>query len=121
MTNRVPFVQFFPRAEKLHHVLRSLQHVIDDKHLAKIFPTLSLLAFKQALNLKQIIIRSTLPNLQDNIDHTTLPWQPLQDMPDHLLWILPSHVGTPPTMCIADIDVTWPVLSISNAASKDAL
>eukprot|EP00061_Rhincodon_typus_P017715 g46541.t1 len=38
MIDRVSFiVQYFPRVEKLHHVLCSLQHVIDDdKHLAKI-------------------------------------------------------------------------------------
>eukprot|EP00061_Rhincodon_typus_P011578 g36700.t1 len=30
MTDRVPFViQYFPGAEKLHHVLHSLQHIID--------------------------------------------------------------------------------------------
>ncbi|XP_067849122.1 uncharacterized protein [Heptranchias perlo] len=47
-TNRVPFVvQYFPGAEKLHHVLRSLQHVIDDdEHLAMAIPTPPLLAFK---------------------------------------------------------------------------
>eukprot|EP00061_Rhincodon_typus_P015298 g42900.t1 len=40
-TNRVPFVvQYFPGVEKLHHVLRSLQHIIyDNEHLIKIFPT----------------------------------------------------------------------------------
>eukprot|EP00061_Rhincodon_typus_P009949 g33842.t1 len=39
--DRVPFiVQYFPGVQKLHHVLRSLQHIIDDdEHLAKIFPT----------------------------------------------------------------------------------
>eukprot|EP00061_Rhincodon_typus_P011036 g35760.t1 len=40
-TNRVLFaIQYFPRAEKLRHVLCSLQHVVDDnEHLAKIIPT----------------------------------------------------------------------------------
>eukprot|EP00061_Rhincodon_typus_P012161 g37724.t1 len=46
-TDRVPFIiQYFPRAEKLHHALCSLQHVIDE-HLTKIFPTPPLLTFKQ--------------------------------------------------------------------------
>eukprot|EP00061_Rhincodon_typus_P006940 g28086.t1 len=72
-TVRVPFiVQYFPRAEKLHHVLRSLQYDIeDDKHLAKIIPTPPLLTFKQPPNLKQTIICSKLPSLQDNINHNT--------------------------------------------------
>eukprot|EP00061_Rhincodon_typus_P003020 g19089.t1 len=64
-----------PGVETLHHVLRNLQHIIDDdEHLTKIFPTPPLLSFKQPSNLKQTIIRSKLPSLQDNIDHnTTLP------------------------------------------------
>ncbi|XP_078063671.1 uncharacterized protein LOC144489689 [Mustelus asterias] len=54
-------VQYFPRAEKLQHLLRSLQHVIDeDEHLAKAIPTPPLLAFKQPHNLKQTIVRSKL-------------------------------------------------------------
>eukprot|EP00061_Rhincodon_typus_P007014 g28260.t1 len=44
---------YFPGAGKLHHVLYSLQHVIDDnKHLAKIIPTPPLLTFKQPPNLR---------------------------------------------------------------------
>lgn len=72
-TDRVPFVvQYFPGAEKLRHLLRSLQHVIDDdEHLAKAIPTPPLLAFKQPPNLKQTIIRSKLPNLQENSNHDT--------------------------------------------------
>eukprot|EP00061_Rhincodon_typus_P004985 g23890.t1 len=72
-TDRVSFIiQYFPRAEKPHHVLRCLQHVIDDdEHLAKVFPTPPLLAFKQLPNLKQTIVRSKLLNLQDNIYHNT--------------------------------------------------
>ncbi|XP_048472408.1 probable G-protein coupled receptor 139 [Rhincodon typus] len=48
MTDRVPFVtQYFPGAEKLCHVLHSLQHVIDnDENLAKIFAVPELLEFK---------------------------------------------------------------------------
>eukprot|EP00061_Rhincodon_typus_P003619 g20533.t1 len=71
-TNRVPFIiQYFPGAEKLRHVLCSLQHIInDDEHLAKTIPTSPLPAFKQPPNLKQIIVRSKLPSLQD-IDHNT--------------------------------------------------
>eukprot|EP00061_Rhincodon_typus_P003476 g20186.t1 len=65
-------VQYFPGAEKLHHVLRSLQHIInDDELLTKIFPTPPLLAFKQPPNLKQAIVCRKLPSLQDNIDHNT--------------------------------------------------
>eukprot|EP00061_Rhincodon_typus_P011952 g37336.t1 len=79
MTDRVPFVvQYVPRADKLSHVLRSLQHDIDDyEHLAKIFPRPPLPAFKQPPNLKQTIVRSKLPSLQDDIDHNTM--QPRQD------------------------------------------
>ncbi|XP_078072210.1 protein NOXP20-like isoform X1 [Mustelus asterias] len=73
MVDRVPFVvQYFPRAEKLRHLLWSLQHVIDeDEHLAKAIPTPPLLAFKQPRNLKQTIVRSKLPSLQENSDHDT--------------------------------------------------
>eukprot|EP00061_Rhincodon_typus_P006573 g27348.t1 len=72
-TDRVPFVvQCFPGAEKLHHVLCSLQHVInDDELLTKIFPTPPLLIFKQLPNRKQTIVHSKLLSLQDNIDHNT--------------------------------------------------
>eukprot|EP00061_Rhincodon_typus_P006060 g26291.t1 len=74
MTPGVPFVvQYFLGAERLHHVLRSLQHAIDDnEHLTKIIPTPPLLAFKQPPNLKQTIIHGKLPSLQDNIDHNTI-------------------------------------------------
>eukprot|EP00061_Rhincodon_typus_P007920 g30076.t1 len=73
-SNWVPFVtQYFPGAKKLRHVLRSLQHVIDDiEHLAKIFATPPLLAFKQTPNLKQNIVCNKLPSLQDNINHNTI-------------------------------------------------
>eukprot|EP00061_Rhincodon_typus_P010453 g34759.t1 len=73
MTDRVPFIiQYFPRAEKLRHVLRSLQHVInDDKHLTKTITMPPLLTFKQPPNLKQTIVCSKLPSLQENIDHNT--------------------------------------------------
>eukprot|EP00061_Rhincodon_typus_P004541 g22841.t1 len=73
MTDRVPFIiLYFPDTEKLHHVLCSLQHIIeDDEQLAKIFPTPPLLTFKQPPNLKFTIVRSKLPSLQDNIDHDT--------------------------------------------------
>eukprot|EP00061_Rhincodon_typus_P017683 g46481.t1 len=73
MTDRVPFVvQYFPRANNLHRVLHSLQHVINDnEHLTKIFPTPPLLTFKQPPKLKQTIVHSKLPSLQDNIDHIT--------------------------------------------------
>eukprot|EP00061_Rhincodon_typus_P009467 g33005.t1 len=66
-TDRVPFViQYFPGAERLRHVLHSLQYVINDnQHLTKIFPTPWLLTFKQPPNLKQTIVHS----LRDNNDH----------------------------------------------------
>eukprot|EP00061_Rhincodon_typus_P012638 g38502.t1 len=72
-TDRAPFVvQYFPGAENLHYVFHGLQHVIDDnKHLAKISPMPLLLAFKQLRKLKQTIVHSKLPSLQDNIDHNT--------------------------------------------------
>eukprot|EP00061_Rhincodon_typus_P003168 g19446.t1 len=69
-----PFiVQYFLGAEKLHHVFCSLQHIInDDEHLTKIFPTPSLLTFKQLPNLRQNIARSKLPSLQDYVNHNTI-------------------------------------------------
>eukprot|EP00061_Rhincodon_typus_P013589 g40049.t1 len=72
MTDRVPFViQYFPGAQKLHHVLRSFQHIIvdDDERFAKIFPMPPLLTFKQPPNLKQTIVYSKPPSLQDDINH----------------------------------------------------
>eukprot|EP00061_Rhincodon_typus_P017951 g46901.t1 len=74
MSNRVHFiVQHFPGAEKLCHDLRNLQHIIDDNELLiKIFLTPPLLTFKQMPNLKQTIVRSKLPSLQDNIEHNTI-------------------------------------------------
>eukprot|EP00061_Rhincodon_typus_P011910 g37280.t1 len=92
-TDRVPFiVQYFPRAEKLRHVLCSLQLVInDDECLAKIIPMPPLLAFKQLPNLKQIIVRSQLPSLQDNVDHNT---------------IKPCHSNLCKTCQIIDMDTT---------------
>eukprot|EP00061_Rhincodon_typus_P017164 g45738.t1 len=73
MTERVPFVvQYFPRAEKLRYVLCSLQHVIDDNEcLAKAISMLPFLAFKQPPNLKETIICSKLPSLQENSDRNT--------------------------------------------------
>eukprot|EP00061_Rhincodon_typus_P011583 g36712.t1 len=74
MSNRVLFIdQYFERVEKLRHVLHSLQRIIDDdEHLAKIFPTPPLLAFKQSPKLKQTIVHSKLPSLQDNVDRNTI-------------------------------------------------
>eukprot|EP00061_Rhincodon_typus_P009287 g32675.t1 len=48
MTDRVPFViQYLVRAERLHHALHSLQHVIDNnEHLTKISALPPLLTFK---------------------------------------------------------------------------
>eukprot|EP00061_Rhincodon_typus_P006029 g26224.t1 len=91
--DRVPFiVQYFLGAEKLRHVLCSLQHVIDvDEHLAKIFRTSPLLAFKQSPNLKQTFVRSKLPSLQDNIDHNI---------------IQPCHGNLCKTCQIIDMDTT---------------
>eukprot|EP00061_Rhincodon_typus_P009813 g33603.t1 len=73
MSIRVPcIVQYFPGVEKLRHVLHSLQHIInDDEDLTMIFPMLPLLAFKQPPKLKQTIIHSKLPSLQENINHNT--------------------------------------------------
>eukprot|EP00061_Rhincodon_typus_P009380 g32847.t1 len=72
-TNRVPCaVQYFLGTEKLHHILRSFQHTIDDdEHLTKIFTMPPILTFKHPPNLKQTIVHSKLPSLQDNIDHNT--------------------------------------------------
>eukprot|EP00061_Rhincodon_typus_P017993 g46959.t1 len=73
-TDRVSFViRYIPGAEKLCHVLRSLQHLIDDnEHLSKIFLMPLLLAFNQPPNFKHPIVRSKLPSLQDNIDHNII-------------------------------------------------
>eukprot|EP00061_Rhincodon_typus_P012599 g38439.t1 len=56
-SDRVPFViQYFPGVEKQCHVLRSLQHIInDDEHLTKIFHMPPLLASKQLPNLTQTL------------------------------------------------------------------
>ncbi|XP_072357570.1 uncharacterized protein [Scyliorhinus torazame] len=74
-TDRIPFVvQYFPGAEKLRHLLHSLQHVIDDdEHLAKVIPKPPLLAFKQPRNLKRTIVCSKLPSLQNSDHDTTQP------------------------------------------------
>ena len=42
-----------------------------DEHFAKAIPTPRLLAFKQLHNLKQTIVRSKLPSLQEYSDHDT--------------------------------------------------
>eukprot|EP00061_Rhincodon_typus_P008528 g31221.t1 len=75
MTNRVPFViQYLPGVQQLCHVLRSLQHAINDnEHLIKIFPTPLLFTFKQVPNLEQALARSKLPSLRDNINRNTIP------------------------------------------------
>eukprot|EP00061_Rhincodon_typus_P015603 g43373.t1 len=71
-TVKKPQPSYFPTAERQHHVLHSLRHVIDnDEHLAKIIPTSPLLTFKQLPSLKQTIVRSKLPSLQDSIYHNT--------------------------------------------------
>eukprot|EP00061_Rhincodon_typus_P010788 g35336.t1 len=90
MSDRVSFiVQYIPRTEKLHHVLHSLQHIIDDdEHLAKIFPMSPLLAFKQSPNLKQTIVCSKLPAFSD---HNT---------------IQPCHGNLCKTCQIFDMDTT---------------
>eukprot|EP00061_Rhincodon_typus_P014597 g41712.t1 len=93
MTDSVPYgVQYFPGAEKLHHVLYSLQHVIDDgEHLTKIFPTPPLLTFKQLPHLKYTTVHSKLPSLQDNINHNTIE---------------PCHGNLCKTCQIMDMDTT---------------
>eukprot|EP00061_Rhincodon_typus_P005975 g26130.t1 len=69
----IPYEQYFPGAEKLRHVLCSLQHIIDDdEHLAMIFPMPPLLAFKQLSNFEQTIVHSKYPSLQDNINRNTI-------------------------------------------------
>eukprot|EP00061_Rhincodon_typus_P018956 g48357.t1 len=70
-SDRVLFVVcYFLGVEKLCHVLRSLQHIIDDdEHLAKLFPVPPLLTFKQPPSLEQTIVRSNLPSNQDNSSH----------------------------------------------------
>eukprot|EP00061_Rhincodon_typus_P015086 g42563.t1 len=73
VTDTVPFVvQYFPREEKLRHVVRSFQHVIgDDEYLARATCTLLFLTIKELPNLKQATVHSKLPSLQENSDHNT--------------------------------------------------
>eukprot|EP00061_Rhincodon_typus_P007228 g28729.t1 len=93
MTDRELFIfQYLPGAEKLYHVLHSLQCITNDnEHLTKIFPMSPLHAIKQLLNLKQTIVCSKLPSLQDNIDHNT---------------IQPCHSNLCKTCQIFDMDTT---------------
>eukprot|EP00061_Rhincodon_typus_P017530 g46254.t1 len=102
-SNRVPFVvQYLLGAEKQHHVLRSLQHIVDDnERLTNIFPTPPLLTFEQPPNLKQTIIRSKLPSLQDSIDHNTVMATSAR-LVRSSTWTPPLHVGTSPTTYTAD-------------------
>eukprot|EP00061_Rhincodon_typus_P006434 g27066.t1 len=92
-SDRVPFIiQYFLGVEKLHHVFRSLKHIIDDnEHLAKIFPMPLLVAIKQPPNLKQTIVCNKLPSLQDNNDHNT---------------VQPCHGNLCKTCQIFDVDTT---------------
>eukprot|EP00061_Rhincodon_typus_P006766 g27753.t1 len=101
-TDRIPFViKYFPGAEKLCHVLRSFQQIIDDnEHLAKIFPT--------PPNNRQILNRPLFAANYSAFKTTstiTLYNPVMATSARHvksLTRTLPSHVGTPPTMCIAD-------------------
>ncbi|XP_067844434.1 uncharacterized protein [Heptranchias perlo] len=123
-TNRVPFVvQYFPGAEKLRHVLRSLQHVInDDEHLAMAIPTPQLLAFKQPPNLKQSSFAANYPAFRRKA--STTPHNPATvTSARHArssTQIPPSHERTPPTRCMVHTPVTRPTLSTSYVAGKDA-
>eukprot|EP00061_Rhincodon_typus_P003588 g20462.t1 len=118
MNDTVPFfiIQYFPRAVRLCRVLCSLQHIDDNEHLAKIILTPPLLAFKQPANLKQTIVRSKLPSLQDNIDHNTT--QSCHGNICKTCQII--NMETPPTTCMANTHVIRPTLSISYTAGKDA-
>ena len=62
---RVPLVTtYFPGAEKLRHILRNLQHILDsDSKCREAFPHRPLLAIRQPPNLRQILVRSKLPDL----------------------------------------------------------
>ncbi|XP_078054023.1 uncharacterized protein LOC144479231 [Mustelus asterias] len=63
-------IQYFLGAKELQHLLRNLQHVIDEAdHLTNAIPIPPLLVFKQPHNIKQTFVRSKLPNLQENSDH----------------------------------------------------
>ncbi|XP_072359720.1 uncharacterized protein [Scyliorhinus torazame] len=112
-TDRIPFVvQYFPGAEKLHHLLHSLQHVIDDdEHLAKVIPTPPLLAFKQPRNLKQTIAA----NYPAFRTATTMPHNPAMAISARrarsATWIPPLHVRTPPTRYAVHTRATRPTLS----------
>jgi len=98
------------------HLLRNLQRVIDDdEHLAKASPTCPLLAFKQPPNLKQTIVRSKLPSLQ-NSDHNTAFFARRAGSSTRKP---PSHVRTPPTRYREHTRVARPTLSTSYIAEKD--
>eukprot|EP00061_Rhincodon_typus_P009903 g33749.t1 len=119
-TNRVHFgVQYFPGVERLHYLLHSLQHVInDDEHATKIIHTPPLLTFKQPPNLKQTIVCSKVPSLQYSIDYNTTQ---------------PCHGNLCKTCQIIDMDTTIThgntnhhvhgrySCDSANAAGKDAL
>eukprot|EP00061_Rhincodon_typus_P003673 g20683.t1 len=121
---RVPFViQYFPGAEKLRHALHSLQHIIDDdEHLTKIFPMPSLLPPNNCQNLNRPVFAANYPAFRTT--STTTLYDPIMATSARHVrsstWTLPSHVETPPTTCMADTQVTPPMLSISYTAGKDA-
>eukprot|EP00061_Rhincodon_typus_P006214 g26611.t1 len=107
-TDRVPFVvQYFPGAETLRHVLRSLQHIIDDdEHFTKIFSTPTLFTFKQPSKLKKTIVHSKPPSLQDNVDHNT---------------IQPCHGNLCKTCQIFDMDTTVTHFGIQRRVTEQRL
>eukprot|EP00061_Rhincodon_typus_P009721 g33430.t1 len=55
-----------------HQYANIFMHSTSWEHLTKIFPMPSLLDSKQPPNIKQTIVRSKLPSLQENIDHNTI-------------------------------------------------
>eukprot|EP00061_Rhincodon_typus_P013053 g39183.t1 len=61
---------------KYTNFLATFNVINDDEHLAKIISTPPIPTFKQPSHLKQTIVHSKLPSLQDNIDHNTT--QPCQ-------------------------------------------
>ncbi|XP_067832584.1 uncharacterized protein [Heptranchias perlo] len=123
-TNRVPFVvQYFPGAEKLRHVLRSLQHVINDDNTS-LWPSPHL--HYSPLNSHPTSNRPSFAANYPAFRRTasTTPHNPATvTSARHArlsTQIPPSHERTPPTRYMVHTPVTRPTLSTSYIAGKDA-
>ena len=73
--DRVPFViQYFPGAEKLRNLLRSVQHVIDeDEHLAKAIPHPHFLPSNNCTTSNRPLSAANYPAFRSTVTTTTQP------------------------------------------------